>query len=219
MVPRAVMLEGYGLTECVSQGAAITPLKGYKSGFVGVPHLNVIRIVDMESGEKQLSANEEGEIVLRGPCLMKGYWQRPEETEKVLKNGWFYTGDIGLMDEEGYLKVVGRKKELIKCSGYSVFPHEVENLMYRHPAVAEVAVIGVSDTYRGESPKAFIVLKPEYRGKINEKEVIEWCKENMAAYRRPRIIEFREDFPKSADGKVLRRVLSDEQSIKGHCKN
>jgi long-chain acyl-CoA synthetase len=148
---------------------------------------------------------------------MIGYWNKPEETKEVLRDGWLHTGDIGLMDEEGYIKVLGRKRELIKCSGYSVFPSEVENLLYRHPAVAEAAVIGIPDSYRGESPKAFIILKPEYKGKVTEKEIIEWSKENMAAYKRPRLVEFTEQLPKSAAGKILRRILKeeDEKKVKG----
>ena len=110
---------------------------------------------------------------------------------------------------------MGRKRELIKCSGYSVFPSEVENLLYRHPAVSEVAVIGVPDPYRGESPKAFIILKTEYKGKVKEEEIIEWCKENMAAYKRPRVVEFREELPKSGAGKILRRMLAEEEKRPG----
>jgi long-chain acyl-CoA synthetase len=115
------------------------------------------------------------------------------------------------MDEEGYLTISGRKKELIKCSGFSVFPTEVEALLYRHPAVAEVAVIGISDPYRGEAPKAFIVLRPEYKGKIKEEEIVEWTKDNMAAYKRPRMVEFRDELPKSGAGKMLRRILGEEE--------
>jgi len=143
--------------------------------------------------------------------MMLGYWNKPEETEKVLKDGWLHTGDVGLMDEEGYLKFLGRTRELIKCSGFSVFPAEVEDLLYRHPAIKEAAVIGVNDPYRGETPKAFIVLKDDYAGKIKEEEILEWCKENMAAYKRPRIIEFRQDLPKSGAGKLLRRILAEEE--------
>lgn len=210
LIPQAMMVEGYGLTESISQGAAITPLGGYRSGFVGVPHLNDMKIVDRQTGEHDMPPGEPGEIILKGPCLMQGYWQQPEETEKVFQNGWLYTGDIGSMDEDGYLKLSGRDKELIKCSGFSVFPNEVENLIYQHEAVAEVAVIGVTDSYRGESPKAFIVLTPQYKGKITEKEMLDWCKENMAAYKRPRHIEFTENLPKSAAGKVLRRLLKEQ---------
>jgi long-chain acyl-CoA synthetase len=133
---------------------------------------------------------------------------------EVLRDGWLYTRDIGLMDEEGYVKFLGRTRELIKCSGYSVFPAEVEDLLYRHPAVQEVAVIGVSDPYRGETPKAFIILKEEYVGRIEESEILEWCKDNMSAYKRPRLAEFRQELPKSAAGKLLRRVLVDEERDK-----
>ena len=212
LAPNALIGEGYGLSECVAHGGACTPLLRYKPGFVGVPQLNQIKIVDLETGRKELAPGEEGEIIMKGPAIMKGYWNRPEETKKTLKRGWFYTGDIGAMDEEGYVKIVGRKKELIKCSGFSVFPSEVENLLFKNPAVAEVAVIGVSDPYRGESPKAFIVLKSGYKGKVTEDEILQWCKENMAAYKRPRIIEFRKDLPKSAAGKILRRILSDQEN-------
>jgi acyl-CoA synthetase (AMP-forming)/AMP-acid ligase II len=214
-VPKTIIGEGYGLTECVSQGGAITPLYRYKPGFIGIPHINDIKIVDLATGKNELPPNEEGEIIMKGPALMEGYWNKPEETKEVLRDGWLYTGDIGLMDEEGYIKFLGRKRELIKCSGYSVFPAEVENLLYRHPAIAEVAVIGIPDPYRGESPKAFIVLKSEYKGKVKEEEIIEWSKENMAAYKRPRIVEFREELPKSAAGKILRRILTEEEKKKG----
>jgi len=211
LAPKATIGEGYGLTECVSQGGALTPLYRYKPGFIGIPHINDIKIVDLATGTNEVPPNEEGEIIMRGPAIMEGYWNKPEETKEMLREGWLYTGDIGLMDEDGYLKFLGRKRELIKCSGYSVFPAEVENILLRHPAVVEVAVIGVPDPYRGESPKAFIVLKSEYKGKIEEKEIIEWSKENMAAYKRPRIVEFREELPKSGAGKILRRILAAEE--------
>jgi len=211
LAPRAAIGEAYGLSETLAQGGAITPLNRYKPGFIGIPQLNDIKIVDMEAGERELPPNEQGEIAIKGPTIMKGYWRRPEETKEVLRDGWFYTGDIGLMDEEGYIKLLGRKKELIKCSGYSVFPPEVEHILYRHPAVAEVAVIGVPDPYRGESPKAFIVLRPEYKGKVKEEDILEWCKGNMATYKRPREVEFRDELPKSGAAKILRRVLKEEE--------
>lgn len=211
LAPNAIIGEGYGLSETISQGGAITPLHRYKPGFLGVPQLNDIKIMDGETGTRELGPNEEGEIVIKGDAVMLGYWNKPEETKDVLRDGWLYTGDIGLMDEEGYIKFLGRNRELIKCSGYSVFPAEVENLLYRHPAVKEVAVIGISDPYRGETPKAFIILKPDYIGKITAEEILEWCKENMAAYKRPRVIEFREELPKSGAGKLLRRVLVEEE--------
>jgi acyl-CoA synthetase (AMP-forming)/AMP-acid ligase II len=208
LLPNTVIGEGYGLTETMAQGGLLTPLHRHKPGFVGIPQTGVdMKIVDFETESRELGPNEEGEIVIKGPMMMKGYWNRPKETSEVLREGWLYTGDAGVMDEEGYVRVVGRKKELIKCSGFSVFPSEVEGWLYQHPAIAEVAVIGVPDSYRGEAPKAFIVLKAEYKGKINEEEIIEWSKENMAAYKRPQMVEFRDELPKSAAGKVLKRLL------------
>jgi len=205
--PEAVIVDGYGLTESVSQGGIITPLGRYKPGFTGVPHLNEVKIVDIESGKKELPPGQEGEILIKGPVLMKGYWNKPEETRNAIKKGWLYSGDIGLMDEEGYVKFIGRKKEMIICSGYNVYPVEVENMLYKHPAVAEVAVVGVPDEYRGESPKAFIILKKEFKEKITEDVIIDWCKKNMATYKRPREVEFKESLPKSTAGKILKRLL------------
>ncbi|MFH0821567.1 MAG: AMP-binding protein [Pseudomonadota bacterium] len=212
LTPNTVIGEGYGLSETIAYGGAITPLYRYKPGFLGVPHLNDIRIVDLATGERELGTNEEGEIVIKGPAVMNGYWNNPEETKQVLRDGWFHTGDIGLMDEEGYVKFLGRTREMIKCSGYSVFPAEVEDLLYRHPAIQEAAVIGVDDSYRGQSPKAFVILRPEFVDKTTESEILEWCKENMSAYKRPKFVEFRSELPKSAAGKLLRRILVDEES-------
>jgi acyl-CoA synthetase (AMP-forming)/AMP-acid ligase II len=212
LLPNTVIGEGYGLSETMSSGGTCTPLFRYKPGFVGIPEPNVdIKIVDQETGTKELGENEEGEIIIKADSMMLGYWNKPEETRAVLKDGWLHTGDIGLMDEEGYLKFLGRTRELIKCSGFSVFPAEVEDLLYRHPAIKEAAVIGVKDAYRGETPKAYIILKEAYIGKITEQEILVWCKDNMAAYKRPRIIAFRQDLPKSGAGKILRRILAQEE--------
>jgi long-chain acyl-CoA synthetase len=208
LLPKTVIVEGYGLSETLPQGGAITTFYRHRPGFVGIPHINDMRIVDLETGSVEMPPNQEGEITIKGPAVMKGYWNKPEETKQAFKDGWFLTGDIGLMDEDGFVKLQGRKRELIKCSGYSVFPAEVEDLLYRHHAVKETAVIGVSDPYRGESPKAFIVLKPDYAGNVTENEILEWCKENMAAYKRPRVVEFREELPKSGAGKILKRLLT-----------
>jgi acyl-CoA synthetase (AMP-forming)/AMP-acid ligase II len=212
LAPKAVIGEGYGLSEVMSQGGACTPLFQYKPGFVGIPQVNVeMKIVDQETGTREMEPNEVGEIVIKSPATMIGYWNKPEETKEMLRDGWLYTGDTGSMDKEGYVKFLGRTRELIKCSGFSVFPAEVEDLLYRHPAVKEAAVIGINDPYRGESPKAFIILKDGYTGKVTEKEILDWSKDNMAAYKRPKFIEFREELPKTAAGKVLRRVLVDEE--------
>jgi acyl-CoA synthetase (AMP-forming)/AMP-acid ligase II len=219
LAPKAVIGEGYGLSEVMSQGGACTPLFRYKPGFVGMPQVNVdIKIVDQETGTREMGPNEVGEIAIRSSATMLGYWNKPEETKEMLRDGWLYTGDTGLMDEEGYIKFLGRTRELIKCSGFSVFPAEVEDLLYRHPAVKEAAVIGIDDPYRGESPKAFIILKDGYAGKVTEKEILDWCKDNMAAYKRPKFAEFRDELPKSSAGKLLRRVLVQEEQNKGGSK-
>ena len=209
-MPNANLSEGYGLTECVSHGGAATPLLRHKPGFVGIPQLSQLKLVDLIDGKTPMAVGEEGEVIIKGPTIMQGYWRQPEESAKTIVDGWLYTGDIGVQDEEGYLQIVGRKKELIKCSGFSVFPNEVENLLFKHPAVIDVAVIGVPDDYRGESPKAFIVLNPAYKDETPE-SIIDWCRENMSAYKRPREIEFLDDLPKSAAGKVLRRVLVEKE--------
>jgi long-chain acyl-CoA synthetase len=216
LAPRAMIGEGYGLSEVISQGGACTPLFRYKPGFVGTPQLNVdMKIMDQETGTRELGPNEAGEIVIKAAAMMLGYWNKPEDTKEMLRDGWLHTGDTGLMDEEGYIKFLGRTRELIKSSGYSVFPAEVEDLLYRHPAIKEAAVIGVADAYRGESVKAFIVLKDNHAGKATEQEILDWSKENMAAYKRPRFIEFRKELPKSSAGKILKRVLVEEEQKKG----
>lgn len=210
LLPDTVVGEGWGMSETLPQGGSTTPFYRHKLGYVGIPQLNDIKIMDLETGTEEMKPNQEGEIVIKGPTVMQGYWNNPEETREVLRDGWFYSGDIGLMDDEGYIKILGRKRELIKCSGYSVFPAEVEDLLFRHPAVQEAAVIGISDPYRGETPKAFIVLKQGHEGKISEEEILEWCKKSMAAYKRPRFVEFRKDLPKSGAGKLLKRLLIQE---------
>jgi acyl-CoA synthetase (AMP-forming)/AMP-acid ligase II len=213
MLPRATLGEGYGLTETLSGGGVITPLHRPKPGFIGIPFISTdLRVVDLKTGVTEVKPNEEGEITISGATVMKGYWNNPDETALALRDGWLYTGDIGRMDEEGYLTISGRKKELIKCSGFSVFPTEVEDLLYKHPAVAEVAVIGVPDAYRGEAPKAFIVLKREYTGKVTEDEIAGWARDNMATYKRPRMVEFRDELPKSGAGKILRRLLAEDEA-------
>lgn len=215
VAPYAAIVEGYGLSETASSGGACTPLYQYRPGFVGIPQIGVdMKIVDPEDKSRELPANKEGEIAIKAPSLMIGYWNRPDETTEMLRDGWLYTGDTGLMDEDGFVKFLGRTRELIKCSGFSVFPAEVEDLLFRHPAVKEAAVIGVNDPYRGESPKAFVVLNDEYAGKVTEQEILDWSKDNMAAYKRPKYVEFRKELPKSNAGKLLRRVLVAEEQEK-----
>jgi acyl-CoA synthetase (AMP-forming)/AMP-acid ligase II len=204
------LAEGYGLSETISQ-THMNPYLRPRYGSIGLPQFDIdCRIVDLETGI-DLPLDQEGELLVKGPTVMKGYWKRPEATAEVLKDGWLYTGDIARMDEDGYFYIVGRKKELIKASGYSVFPAEVENFLYGHPAIKEVAVIGLPDPYRGENIKAVIVLQSEYENKVREEEIIAWCKGKMAAYKYPRSVEFVKELPKTASGKVLRRVLRERE--------
>jgi long-chain acyl-CoA synthetase len=209
----AKISEGYGLTEA-SPVTHANPFNGKrKIGSIGLPRPDVdAKIVDLETGEKDLHPGEEGELCIRGPQVMKGYWNRPEETRKTLRNGWLYTGDIGRMDEEGYFYIVDRKKDMIICSGYNVYPREIEEVLYQHPKIQEVCIVGVPDPYRGETVKAFVVLKEKEQA-IAE-EIIEYCQRNMAKYKTPTMVEFRKELPKSHVGKVLRKILREEEEAK-----
>lgn len=203
----AYIVEGYGMTE-TSPILTLIPQGVLRPGAVGIPTFNTdIKIVDQTDDTKELPIGEWGEILARGPQIFQGYWNAPEVSAETLRGGWLHTGDIGRFDQDGYLEIGDRKKDLIKRSGYSVFPAEVEALLYRHNAIAECAVIGVAAPRVGEEVKAFIVLKPEFKGSIGEEEIREWSKQEMAAYKYPRIIEFRDVLPKSAVGKILRREL------------
>src|SRR5207247_230637 len=180
-----------------------------KLGSIGVPIPDVdAKIVDLETGTRDLPAGETGELVVRGPNLMDSYYKRPEETALALRDGWLYTGDVARMDEDGYFYIVDRKKELIIVSGYNVYPREVEEVLYAHPAVLEAAAIGVPDPERGEIVKAFIVLRPGASARTEELRT--HCASSLARFKIPAEIEFRSDLPKSIVGKVLRRALADE---------
>jgi acyl-CoA synthetase (AMP-forming)/AMP-acid ligase II len=204
------LLEGYGLSETTAP-THINPPHRPRYGTVGVPlPLTDARIVSLEDGGTELPIGQSGEIAVRGPQVMKGYWQRPDATAAAFRDGFFLTGDIGRVDAEGYFTIEERKKDMLKVSGFSVFPAEVEALMYRHRAVAEVAVVGVPDTYRGEDPIAFVVLKPDAKGKTSEQQLCDWCRAEMAVYKAPRRIAFVDALPRTASGKVLKRVLRDE---------
>ena len=205
--------EGYGLTEA-SPVTHANPFSGKrKVGSIGLPRPDTdAKIVDLETGEKTLPPGEEGELCIRGPQVMKGYWNRPEETAKVLRNGWLYTGDIARMDEEGYFYIVDRKKDMILCGGFNVYPREVEESLYLHPQILEASVLGIPDPYRGETVKAFVVLKPGQ--KVTSEEIIEFCRQKMARFKVPTQVEFRKELPKSHVGKVLRKVLREEERNK-----
>jgi long-chain acyl-CoA synthetase len=204
----ATMLEVYGLTETTPIATA-TPWGGkIKPGTVGVPVPNTeVKIVDVETGKEETKQGVPGEVIIKGPQVMKGYYKKPEETAAVLKEGWLYTGDIGFFDEDGYLTIVDRKKDMIIASGYNIYPREIDEILFEHPKVLEACAIGIPDAYRGETVKAFVVAKP---GEIlTEEEVTQWCKEKLAAYKVPKMIEFVDDLPKSAVGKILRREVKE----------
>lgn len=203
----------YGLSETHTADTMMNP-DAVKFGTTGkaMPGTE-IKIVSLKEPRHICAVGEEGEIIVRGPGVFKGYLNKPEATAQTLRDGWVYTGDIGRLDDEGYLYFIGRVKEMIKCSGYSVFPEDVEIMLNRHPAVGESAVIGVPDPLRGESVKAFVVLKSEYSDRVSPEELVRWCKEKMAAYKYPRFVEFRETLPKTGTGKLLRRKLKDEEKI------
>jgi long-chain acyl-CoA synthetase len=207
------LVEGYGLTEA-SSVVSVNPLRGErKPGSIGQPIPDTAcAVVNLDTGAKELSPGEIGELIVRGPQLMKGYWNRPEETANTLRNGWLYTGDVAKMDEDGYIFIVGRKKDMIIASGFNVYPRDVEEVLYEHPKIAEAVVMGVNDIYRGESVKAFIVLKDGETA--SEEEIIGYCRQRLAAFKVPKLIEFREQLPKTIVGKILRRVLVEEERRK-----
>ncbi|HYK98582.1 MAG TPA: long-chain fatty acid--CoA ligase [Candidatus Acidoferrales bacterium] len=204
------VLEGYGLTEA-GPVTHSTPRRGQrKFGSIGVPIPDVdAKIVDLETGTREMPVGEAGELVVRGPNVMDGYYKRPDETALALRDGWLYTGDVARVDEDGYFYIVDRKKELIIVSGYNVYPREVEEALYAHAAVLEAAAIGVPDRERGEVVKAFIVLRPGASASADELRA--HCASSLARFKIPAEIEFRAELPKSAVGKVLRRALADEE--------
>jgi len=203
----------YGLTETTSP-CIITPL-GARSPVdpatgalsVGLPVPNsIVKILDPETG-KPAPVGEVGEIVAKGPMVVPGYWENPAETDKAIKDGWLFTGDVGKMDAEGWFYIVDRKKDLINVSGYKVWPRDVEDVLYQHPAIKEACVIGVPDAYRGETVKALVTVSEKYQGKIGAEELIGFCRERMAAYKYPRIVEIVSELPKTLSGKILKRQL------------
>lgn len=199
----------YGLSE-THTADTFMPLNKIKFGTCGIPTYDTeIRIVDFETNQ-DLPPGEQGEIAVKNPGVFKGYLNRPEATEETLRDGWVFTGDIGLIDEDGYLHFKGRIKEMIKSSGYSVFPEDVEILMKDHDAILQVAAVGIPHISKGEIIKTFIVLKPEYKGKVTEEEIIEWAREKMSAYKYPREVVFRDSLPATSSGKILRRLLKEE---------
>ncbi len=209
----ATIIEVYGLTE-TSPLSHANPWGGKtKVGSVGLPVSDTdCRIVDLEMGTKDLRIGESGEILLKGPQLTQGYYKKPEETANAIRNGWFHTGDIGYMDDEGYLYIVDRKKDMIIAGGYNIYPREIDEVLYAHPKIQEACAVGLPDPYRGETVKAFIVRKAGEG--LTEEEVMAYCKEKLAAYKVPKMVEFMDELPKSAIGKVLRRSLKEMEMEK-----
>lgn len=207
------LVEGYGLTETSPVTHANFIWGKRVKGSVGVPWPDTDAVIlSLQTGKPVERPGEKGEIAVKGPQVMKGYWNRPEETEQSFKDGWFLTGDIGYMDEEGFFYIVDRKKDLIIAGGFNVYPRDVEEILYEHEAVQEAVVAGVPDPYRGETVKAYIVLKEGW--KVTEQELDKHCRTHLAAYKVPRIYEFRAELPKTAVGKILRRVLAEEEKKK-----
>lgn len=207
------LTEGYGLSEA-SPVTHSNPIYGKNvPGSIGLPIPDTeMKIVDIETGDTELPIGESGELCVRGPQVMEGYLNMPEETAQSLRDGWLYTGDIAKVDEEGYTYIVDRKKDMVIAGGYNIFPRDIEEVLYTHPKIKEAAVAGISDPYRGETLKAYVVLKEGET--LTEEEVIEFCKENLAAYKVPKLVEFRTELPKTMVGKILRRALREEEEKK-----
>jgi len=209
----------YGLTESsspthmgpVGQRLPVNSRIGAPSVGLPVPGCDV-RVFDLDNPSQEVCPLEAGELGVRGPMLFKGYWNRPDETENAFLDGYFLTGDVVIMDENGFFYVVDRKKDMIIASGYKVWPREVEDTLYLHPGVKEAAVIGVADEYRGETVKAFVSLKDSFRDCVTQQELIDFCRERIAAYKYPRAIEFVQEVPRTVTGKFLRRLLRDQQT-------
>ncbi len=210
---KARIVEGYGLSEA-SPVTHCNPLFGKrKIGSIGLPFPDTeAKIVDIETGEQEMPVGETGELVVKGPQVMKGYWNKPEETVQALRGGWLHTGDIARMDEDGYFSIVDRIKDMIKTVGENVYPREVEEVLFTHPKVQDVVVVGIPEEFKGEKIKAYIVLKEGMSASADE--MIQYCREVLSKFKVPKEIEFREQLPKTLVGKVLRRVLRNEEMKK-----
>jgi len=205
--------EGYGLSESTSLGISNPVLGLKKVGSIGVPFPdNDVRLVDIDKGVEDVPQGEPGEIIMKGPLIMKEYWNNPEETANQLRDGWLYTGDIATEDEDGYIFIVDRKKDMIIAGGFNIYPREIDEVLYQHPKVMDAVAVGIPHEYRGETIKAYIVLKPGETA--TEDEIMDFCKQKLAAYKTPKSVEFRDSLPKSIIGKVLRKILREEEERK-----
>ena len=201
--------EGWGMSETTSMGICNPGLKP-KSGAIGVPVMdNDVRLISIDNDKDEAKPGEPGEILIKSPTVMLGYWNNPLETANQLKDGWLHTGDIGQMDKDGYITIVDRKKDMIIAGGFNIYPREVDEVLYSHPKIAEAVTVGIPDSYRGETVKVFIVLKEGTEA--TDQEIIAFCREKLAPYKVPKFVEFRPSIPKSAVGKILRKILREEE--------
>lgn len=209
----ADVVEAYGMTESTTM-ITLTPWRGrLKPGSVGVPLPDTdLKIVDLDSGTREMAIGEEGEVIFKGPQMCRGYYNKPEETTNAIRDGWFYTGDIGKMDEDGYVYIVDRKKDMIIAGGFNIYPRDIDEVLFEHPKVQEACAIGVPDTYRGETVKAFIVPVPGET--VTTEELDAFCRERLSAYKVPKVYEFMDELPKSAVGKILRKELRAMEAAK-----
>ncbi|MBI2215958.1 MAG: AMP-binding protein [Candidatus Rokubacteria bacterium] len=212
LVGREVLVEGYGLTE-TSPLTHANPIARARAGSIGLPLPDTdARIVDLDTGET-VGPGASGELLIRGPQVMCAYWNRPEATADTLRDGWLHTGDVAVMDEDGYFAIVDRKKDVINTAGFKVWPREVEEALYAHPAVKLAAVIGVPDDYRGEAVKAFVVLKDDHQGRVCAETLVGHCRDRLSGYKVPRHVEIRSELPLMETGKLLRRALRRSRSL------
>jgi long-chain acyl-CoA synthetase len=205
--------EGWGMSETTSLGIA-NPILGLKKvGGIGIPFPDTdVKLVDVEEGKQEVPKGEPGEIIIKSPLIMKEYWNNPEETAGQIKDGWLHTGDIAIQDEDDYFAIVDRKKDMIIAGGFNIYPREIDEVLFQHPKIADAVSVGIADEYRGETVKAYVVVKEGQS--VSEAEIIDFCKEKLAAYKAPKLVEFRSELPKSAVGKILRKVLREEEAAK-----
>lgn len=204
------LLEGYGLTECAPLVSVNPHDIDYHSGSIGLPVPSTeVKLVDDDDNE--VPPGEPGELCVKGPQVMLGYWQRPDATDEIIKDGWLHTGDIAVMDDEGFLRIVDRKKDMILVSGFNVYPNEIEDVVMQHPGVQEVAAVGVPSGSSGEAVKIFVVKKD---ASLTDEALVTFCRRHLTGYKVPKLVEFRDELPKSNVGKILRRELRDEARAK-----
>ena len=205
--------EGWGMSETTSLGISNPVLGLSKDGSIGIPWPDTdVKLVDVDEGKEEVPNGQPGEIIIKSPLTMKGYWNDPEETAGQLKDGWLHSGDIAIRDEDDYFFIVDRKKDMIIAGGYNIYPREIDEVLFEHPKIADAVTVGIPDEYRGETVKAYIV--PKEGETLTEEEVMAFCEEKLAAYKRPKLVEFREELPKSAVGKILRKELRAEEEAK-----